>query len=88
MIVLNIFPAGVIQMVTSYTHGFWYARSPEFIHSQLFQILTWMRIAGDLTFIIAGVLPLVFLVVKGMFYLRPAREFWSESLWASPPYNI
>jgi nitric oxide reductase subunit B len=39
MLVLNIFPAGVIQMIASYRHGFWYARSYEFIHSHLFQSL-------------------------------------------------
>ncbi len=70
MIVLNIFPAGIIQMIASYEHGFWYARSPEFTHSPLFQMFTWLRVAGDLTFVLAGVLPLVFLVVRGMFHLR------------------
>ncbi len=74
MIVLNIFPAGVIQMLASYTHGFWYARSYEFTHSPAFQSFTWLRIVGDLTFVLGGVLPLVFLVVRGMFHLRSAKE--------------
>jgi nitric oxide reductase subunit B len=72
MIVLNIFPAGVIQMIASYKEGFWFARSPEFMHSHLFQMFTWARIAGDITFVVIGVLPLVVLVVRGMFHLRPA----------------
>ncbi len=72
MLVLNIFPAGVIQMIASYTNGFWYARSYEFIHSELFQLFTWLRVAGDLTFVLVGVLPLVYLVVRGMFKRRPA----------------
>jgi len=72
MLILNIFPAGVIQMIASYEHGFFYARSYEFIHSQLFQMFTWLRIVGDLTFVIAGVLPLVVLVLRGMFHLRRA----------------
>lgn len=72
MLVLNIFPAGVIQMVASFTHGFWYARSHEFIHSESFQLFTWLRVLGDLTFVVGGVLPLVFVVVRGMFHLRKA----------------
>ena len=74
MIVLNIFPAGVLQMIASYKEGFWFARSPEFMHSHLFQMLTWARIAGDITFVVIGVLPLVVLVVRGMFHLRPAAS--------------
>jgi nitric oxide reductase subunit B len=74
MLVLNIFPAGVIQMIASYEKGFWFARSPEFIHSQVFQTLTWLRVAGDLVFVFIGVLPLVWLVVRGMFSRRPACE--------------
>lgn len=73
MLVLNIFPAGVIQMVASYDHGFWYARSYDFIHSQLFQV-TWLRVLGDLTFVIGGVLPLVFVVVRGMFHMRKSAQ--------------
>jgi nitric oxide reductase subunit B len=72
MLILNIFPAGVIQMVASYKYGFWYARSYEFIHSPIFQMLTWLRVLGDLTFVVGGVLPLVFVIVRGMFHLRPA----------------
>lgn len=70
MLILNIFPAGIIQMIASFRHGFWFARSYEFIHSQSFQVLTWLRVAGDLTFVVGGVLPLVFVVVRGMFYVR------------------
>ncbi len=72
MIVLNIFPVGVIQMIASYTHGFWYARSYEFVHSGTVQFFTWLRVLGDLTFVLGGVLPLVFIVLRGMFYLRKA----------------
>ncbi len=74
MLVLNIFPAGVIQMVASYTHGFWYARSYEFIHSARFQLFTWLRILGDLTFVIGGILPLVLLVLRGALHLRKAQS--------------
>ncbi|MBX9878249.1 MAG: nitric-oxide reductase large subunit [Candidatus Obscuribacterales bacterium] len=78
MLILNIFPAGVIQMVASFNHGFWFARSYEFIHSHYFQLFTWLRVVGDLTFVVGGVLPIVFVVVRGMFYVR--KSIKPESL--------
>lgn len=70
MLLLNIFPAGIVQMVASFNYGFWFARSYEFVHSPLFQLFTWLRVLGDLTFVLGGVLPLVVLVLKGAFQLR------------------
>ena len=71
-------------MIASYKHGFWFARSPEFVHSHLFQLFTWLRVAGDVTFVIVGVLPLVFLVVRGLFHLRPASPEPTKSTTAIP----
>lgn len=79
MLVLNIFPAGITQMIASFDHGFWYARSYEFLHSDLFQRFTWLRIIGDLVFVLGGVLPLVFLVVRGLFFLRPSGNVSASS---------
>jgi nitric oxide reductase subunit B len=74
MLMLNIFPAGVLQMAASYQSGFWYARSYEFTHSPLFQTFTWLRVAGDLTFVVGGILPLVFVILRGLFHLRDTRK--------------
>jgi len=74
MLALNIFPAGVLQMAASYTEGFWYARSYEFTHSNLFQTFTWLRVLGDITFVIGGILPLVFVILRGTFHLRKAHQ--------------
>src|SRR5262249_13261017 len=79
MLVLNIFPAGIIQMAASFNHGFWYARSYEFVHSQLFQSFTWMRVIGDVTFVVGGVLPLVWLVLRGCFYLRTSTATFTSA---------
>lgn len=72
MLLLNIFPAGVIQMLASYTNGFWFARSYDFIHSSQFQMFTWLRVIGDMTFVVGGILPLVLLVLRGALHLRKA----------------
>jgi nitric oxide reductase subunit B len=79
MLVLNIFPAGIIQMAASYNNGFWYARSYEFVHSSLFQSFTWLRVIGDAVFVLGGVLPLVFAILRGCFYLRSTEPAAPEA---------
>jgi nitric oxide reductase subunit B len=32
------------------THGFWYARSAEFLQQPLLQALVWLRMPGDVIF--------------------------------------
>jgi nitric oxide reductase subunit B len=38
--------------------GLWFGRSAEFIDSNAFQTLTWMRIIGGSIFVLGGVVPL------------------------------
>jgi len=70
MLVLDIFPVGVLEMVQSYTRGYWFARSADFWNQPIVQKLTWARVAGDLTFVAGGVLPLLYFTLRSMFYLR------------------
>jgi nitric oxide reductase subunit B len=48
--VLSLAPVGLLQVKASVEHGFWFARSPEFIHSDLIETLVWMRMPGDILF--------------------------------------
>ncbi|MFV0623659.1 nitric-oxide reductase large subunit [Sphingomonas sp. ac-8] len=50
MVFLSLVPAGLYQAYQSVTHGFWYARSPEVIHSPVMETLVWMRVPGDIVF--------------------------------------
>jgi nitric oxide reductase subunit B len=63
MVLLDLFPAGVLQFEAVVDRGLWYARSSEFIDSDKFQTLTWMRIIGGTIFTLGGVVPLTYLVV-------------------------
>lgn len=65
MVALDLFPAGIWQLLTVAEHGLWYARSAAFIDSTPFQTLTWMRIIGGAIFTIGGLCPLVWLLLKG-----------------------
>jgi nitric oxide reductase subunit B len=70
MLLLDIFPVGIMEMVQSYTRGYWYARSPEFWNQPIVQTLTWARVAGDATFVLGGVLPLLYFTARSMFFLK------------------
>ena len=73
MLALNIFPAGIYQLVQSIQHGFWYARSEAVIQSTFFQVTTWARVAGDLVFVIGGTVPIAYFMVTRLFSLRQAK---------------
>jgi nitric oxide reductase subunit B len=41
-------------------HGYWYARSAEFMHTPTMQNLRWMRMPGDTIFFLGAVALVVF----------------------------
>jgi nitric oxide reductase subunit B len=59
MIILDLFPAGVLQLRDSIANGYWHARQPTFTMNGPFHALEWIRLIGDGVFLVAGVLPLV-----------------------------
>lgn len=64
MVILDLFPAGIHQLFTVMDQGYWFARSQEFIQSTPFQTMTWLRIVGGSVFLLGGVLPLTWIVLK------------------------
>ena len=68
MVVSNLFPGGVLQLLDVLRHGYWHARSREFLDTPLVQTLEWMRMPGDVVFIACGVVPLV--IAAGRTYVR------------------
>jgi len=58
MVLLDLFPAGLLQFQAVVEKGLWFGRSAEFIDSNAFQTLTWMRIIGGSIFVLGGVVPL------------------------------
>lgn len=58
MIVLNLFPSGVLQLIDVVNNGYWHARGPEFSSGRLVTLFEWLRMPADLIFIIFGVVPL------------------------------
>lgn len=64
MVLLDLFPAGCLQLCAVFENGLWFARSQQFISSLSFQTLTWMRIVGGSIFFLAGVFPLCWFVLS------------------------
>lgn len=64
MCVGSLLPVGLAQTWASVEHGYWFARSSEFLQSPLMQTLRWMRVPGDTVFAI-GALVLVAFVFFG-----------------------
>ncbi|HTN74848.1 MAG TPA: nitric-oxide reductase large subunit, partial [Pirellulaceae bacterium] len=60
MCVLSLLPVGLMQTWASVEHGYWYARSAEFMQSPLMQNLRWMRVPGDTIFFLGAVGLVVF----------------------------
>jgi nitric oxide reductase subunit B len=50
MVLLSMFPIGIMQAWASIEHGTWYARSSDFLQLPLMQSLRWMRVPGDVLF--------------------------------------
>ena len=56
MALLTLLPMGVLQLQAALEHGYWYARSAEFMGRPLIEILVWMRMPGDIIFSLGAVL--------------------------------
>lgn len=74
MVLLDLFPAGVMQLVAVLDHGLWYARSQQFILGEAFQTVTWMRVIGGAMFVVGGVVPLAWFILSRARDLKPASD--------------
>ncbi|MCD9188011.1 MAG: nitric-oxide reductase large subunit [Pyrinomonadaceae bacterium] len=55
MMLFSLLPIGLLQTMESVSHGYWSARSPEFMQTEIMQFFRWMRIFGDVAFSIGAV---------------------------------
>jgi nitric oxide reductase subunit B len=59
MVVLNLFPGGVLQFLDVLKNGYWHARSPHFLDEKTLHMIEWARLPADSIFILLGVVPLL-----------------------------
>jgi nitric oxide reductase subunit B len=70
MVLLSVLPVGLLQTWAAVEHGYWYARSAEFLHSAGMDTLRWMRVLGDSVFA-AGAVAFVVAIVQ---LTRPTKS--------------
>ena len=61
MLLLSLLPVGLMQTWASVEHGYWYARSAEFLQSPVINSFRWLRVVGD-TIFAAGCVAFVWFV--------------------------
>jgi len=73
MLILNLFPTGVLQVADVINNGYWHARGTDFSSQQWIRDLEWARLPADAVFIIFGVLPLAVASVRAYFKARTVQ---------------
>lgn len=73
MMVLSLLPIGLMQTAESITNGYWSARSPEFMQTDVMQFFRWMRAFGDTVFAL-GAIAFVIFAIKLIFAKPQAKE--------------
>jgi nitric oxide reductase subunit B len=66
----TLFPLGVLQLYHSIDVSYYDARTLNFVTDRTNAILQWLRLPGDVLFIVGGVLPLLYLTVLGLRYRK------------------
>ena len=64
MVVMSMFPAGVLQFMDVLNHGYWHARSLAYTGGDFARLLEWLRMPGDLVFIVFGIVPISIAAVR------------------------
>lgn len=59
-LILSLLPIGLLQTYQSVQTGYWFARSPEFMQTDLMQALRWLRVLGDTVFAVGAVILVYF----------------------------
>ena len=78
MVILDLFPAGLIQFKAVVENGLWYGRSEEFIKGGIFESLTWLRGIGASIFLFGGVIPLTYFIVSRARSIKKSSDTVSE----------
>jgi len=64
MVLLDLFPAGVLQLWDAISNGYWHARRLDYLMNGSFHKLEWIRVVGDVVFLVFGALPITLGVLR------------------------
>jgi nitric oxide reductase subunit B len=71
MALLTLLPLGTMQLLAAIEHGYYYARSAEFMQKPIVDMLIWMRVPGDTVFSV-GALALAWFMLR--LWVAPRRD--------------
>ena len=74
IVVMSLFPAGVLQLIDVLENGYWHARSLAYTAGDLPRLLEWLRLPGDMVFIVFGVVPIAIAAGRAYIEGRKARS--------------
>jgi nitric oxide reductase subunit B len=74
MITFNLFPGGVMQLHDVLQNGYWHARGHEYLGTTAARFVEWVRLPGDLVFIVVGVAPLLWITTNAYLSMRRAAD--------------
>jgi nitric oxide reductase subunit B len=72
MMLFSLLPGGVLQLWDVTQSGYWHARSLAYTGSGRSRMIEWMRMPGDMVFILGGSIPLSIAAIKS--WLAVVRE--------------
>jgi nitric oxide reductase subunit B len=64
MLFANLVPLGILQVYDSVKYDYWHARQAAFFDQPLVRLIEWLRLPGDVLFIVGGIGPVVYLAVR------------------------
>ncbi len=73
MVLLDLFPGGVLQLRDAIANGYWHARRLAFLMNGPFHALEWTRLVADTVFLVVGVFPLAFATLRLLLGGRASR---------------
>ncbi|MDI9239955.1 nitric-oxide reductase large subunit [Lysobacter sp. LF1] len=77
MALFTLLPMGILQLIATLEHGYWYARSAEFMQQPIIDLLVWMRVPADTVFSV-GALSMAWFVFR--LWVAPRRAVAPQAL--------
>jgi nitric oxide reductase subunit B len=74
MVFATLFPLGILQLYHSISVSYYDARTLNYIGSHANTVLEWLRMPGDVVFILGGAVPILYLTFLGIRHMRSVAE--------------
>jgi nitric oxide reductase subunit B len=76
---VTLLPLGVLQLYRSVDAGYYNARTLTFLTNDTNSVLEWLRLPGDVLFIVGGVVPLLWMCIQGVRHRGEHQEALTEA---------